>query len=143
MAQFEMRKRPKKPSEPATVSKELGYIMSFGDLKENIDKFAEENDVKSLNRIEIWSGGSYYDEATIIIQASTGSLADYELKMSDYRKELKSYKSWQLRHKKQIEIHTAENKKAIKIRVLERRLLRAQTDAEDIKIKLSKTLCSK
>ena len=111
------------------------------EFKEQLDKFAEDHDVKSLDKIEIWSGGSYYDEATIVIQIPAGSLAEYEIEMYAYRKQLKSYKKWQSVNKVRIERHNAESKKKIQIRVLERRLARAQTDAEDIKKKLSK--CSK
>ena len=138
-----MRKRPKKPEEPKTVDQELGYSLTFEEFKEQIDKFAEDHDVKSLNKIEIFSGGTYYDESTIVIQAPAGSLVDYNKDMVKYKKELKEYKKWQLVNKVRIERHTAENKKAINIRVLERRLFRAQKDTEDITIKLNKILCNK
>ncbi len=123
MSKFKMRPRPKKPTEPRTITFEVGCYVTLGYMLECIEKFKTENPDRSEREIMLTIDDTNWGENnTIVLSAPPQSQRDYEAKLEAYKLDLKAYKSWQKSHEKEInKWKLAEKKKAAK-----RKLKRSQ-----------------
>jgi hypothetical protein len=138
MSKFKMRTRPKKPSEPASVSYEVGDHVSVGYLLECIEKFKAENPGRSEREITLEIEHEWHDGYGIYLVAPPETYRAYEKKLAEYKLDLKAYQSWQKAHPKEIEKHKAAQKKATAKRKLARTKDRLVKEMAAVEAKLEK-----
>jgi len=141
MTILRMRNRPKKPTEPRAISEEIGEMIFYTDLQYKVEKFREHHQLSLSAIIEICIGDGNYDSRTsIYIETEGKSHASYNKEMLVYTAELKEYNNWRKDNRVDIEKEKAKTKEQIRVRKLEKRLVKATKDAEDIRVQLE---CSK
>jgi hypothetical protein len=140
MSRFKMRPRPKKPTEPRTITFEVGCYVTLGYMLECVEKFKAENPDRSEREIMLAiEDTSWGEDNTIVLNAPPQSQRDYEAKLEEYKLELKAYKSWQKSHEKEIDKWKAAEKKRAAKRKLTRTLERLNNEIEKVEAKLVKT----
>jgi hypothetical protein len=140
-SKFKMRPRPKKPSEPRTITFQVGSYVTLGYMNECVEKFKAENPDRSEREImlSVETMECWREDYTIILSAPPQSQRNYEAKLNEYKLELKAYKSWQKAHEKEIDKHKIKEKKAAAKRRLNRTLERLSKEIEKVEAKLVKS----
>jgi hypothetical protein len=140
MAAFKMRPRPRKPTEPQTITFEVGGFVTLGYFLECVEQFKTENPDRSPREIMLnieekdWGCPRW----TIVLEAPPQSQAAYEKKLEEYKIEFKAYKMWQKAHEKEIDKHKIKAKKATAKRKLKRTQERLKKEMAAIEAKLEK-----
>jgi hypothetical protein len=136
---FKMRARPKKPTQPRTITFEVGCYVTLGYFNECVEKFKTENPDRSEREIMLAIEDTDWDHNTaIVLSAPPQSQRDYEAKVDAYKIELKAYKMWQGSHEVEIDKHKVKEKKAAKKRKLKRTQERLVKEMAAIEAKLEK-----
>ncbi len=144
MSKFEMRPRPRKPTQPKHVTFEVGSRVTLGYLHECVEKFKTENPGRSEQEImlsieqEGYSCDSIYSYDSIYLNAPPESHRGYEKKLEAYQIELKSYKMWQGKYEVEIGRCRAAEKKKVAKRKLKRTEDRLIKEMAAVKAKLEK-----
>jgi hypothetical protein len=134
-----MRPRPKKPSEPATITFEVGCYVTLGYMLECIEKFKVENPDRSEREIMLAIEDTNWGENnTIVLSAPPQSHAAYEVDLAAYKLDLKAYQSWQKSHEKEIDKWKVAEKKKVAKRKLKRTQERLTKEMAAIEAKLEK-----
>ena len=140
MSSFKMRTRPKKPTQPQTITFEVGSCVTLEYLLEHVEKFKAENPDRSPKEImlEIEETDWHDRRANILLSVPPQSQKSYEAKVEAYKLDVKAYKSWQKGHEKEIDLwKVAEKKKAAK-RKLKWTQKRLNKELAAVEVKLGK-----
>ncbi len=138
MTDFILRKRPKKPERPRSISKEIGAWVSFNELAEQVVKFVEETDDIDISDVNLEVAQALCEESVIFIEADPVPKSTYAAREIQYKADLKEYEEWRKKNKKKIEERKAEQKITVRKRKLERSLERLKKETEEVQNKLSK-----
>jgi hypothetical protein len=138
MSKFVMKKRPKKPTKPRTISYEVGNYVTLGYMKECIEKFKTENPDRSEREIMLNIEETYWGGFTICLEAPPESQRGYEAKLEEYKIQLKEYKVWQEAHPEQITKYRENQKKKAAKTKLERTKERLAKEMAAVEAKLEK-----
>ena len=139
MAKFEMKTRPKKPTQPSHESFELGNYVSMAYMLECIEKFKNENPDHTPSDMMVEAYDDDYDGPRMLLTSPPPSQKEYEAKHQAYKLALKTYQMWQKANKPQIDKHKAAEKKATAKRKLLRRMESLTKELEGVEGKLAKT----
>ena len=139
MSKFVMKNRPKKPSEPRTITMEVGNYTTLGYFLECVEKFKTENPDRSEREIMLSiEDTDWGDRETITLNVGPEGQKEYEAKKEKYLLDFGIYRTWMHTHKKEI----AKWKAAEKNRVAKRKLVRTQDrltkELAGVKAKLEK-----
>ncbi len=138
MSSFKMRNRPKKPTEPKTISFEVGKYVALEYLLECVEKFKEEHPDRNPKEILVTVEETAWAGMSVFLEAPPRSQREYEAKQEAYKLELKAYKSWQDGHAPEIQKHKAVKKKATAKTKLKRTQERLNKELAAVEVKLGK-----
>ena len=139
MSKFEMKSRPKKPTEPQHINYKVGNYVTVGYMLECIEKFKTENPDHTPRDMMVEAYDDSYDGTYMVLTGPPPSQSDYVKKHLAYKIELKAYQMWQKANKPQIDKHKAVKKKATAKRKLLHSMERLTKELETVEAKLAKS----
>lgn len=140
MSKFEMKHRPKKPSQDGQLEFDLYQGIGITEVKEAVGAFKKKHPF--LTDADICVEYEYDNGISgpgLMLTAAGKSYAQFQLEMQQYKRDLKKYNEWRQDNAEEIALFKVAEKKRIAKAKLERSKARLAKEMAAVEAKLEKS----